>query len=122
MVRIGIDVGGTGIQTGVVSSDGKILAEESIVTLTDIPFSDQIVRMTDSVRSVLKSAGMTEDDVELVGVGIPGIASRETGEVITCSFPDGMGKEFPENRIDRKRCERRRAGGKRCRRQCGFFL
>jgi glucokinase len=85
MVRIGIDVGGTGIQTGVVSSDGKILAEESIVTLTDIPFSDQIVRMTDSVRSVLKSAGMTEDDVELVGVGIPGIASRETGEVIKCT-------------------------------------
>lgn len=85
MIRIGIDVGGTGIQTGIVNAKGVILAEESIVTKTDIPFADQIVRMTDSVKSVLRTAGLTEDDVEAVGVGIPGIASRETGEVIKCT-------------------------------------
>jgi len=85
MVRIGVDVGGTGIQTGVVNEKGEILAEESIVTLTDIPFSDQILRMTSSAKSVLRTAGLTEDDVESVGVGIPGIASRETGEVIKCT-------------------------------------
>ena len=85
MVRIGIDVGGTGIQVGVVSPKGEILCEHSIVTVTDIPFSEQVKRMADCVRSTVEDAGFSVDDIESVGVGIPGIASRETGEIIKCT-------------------------------------
>lgn len=85
MIRIGIDVGGTGIQTGIVNEQGAILAEESIVTRTDLPFPEQIRLMTDSVRHVTASAGFTEDEIFSVGVGVPGIASKETGEVIKCA-------------------------------------
>ena len=35
MIRIGIDVGGTGIQTGIVNEQGAILAEESILNEKD---------------------------------------------------------------------------------------
>ena len=40
--------------------------------------------MTESVRHVTASAGFTEDQILSVGVGVPGIASKETGEIIKC--------------------------------------
>lgn len=38
MIYVGIDVGGTGIQVGLVDESGKILCKGGIVTRTDIPF------------------------------------------------------------------------------------
>lgn len=85
MVKIGIDVGGTGIKVGVVSEDYQIIQEDAIPTRTDIPFEEQLKLMADCVLSTVKAAGLKEDDIESVGVGIPGIASARTGEVIKCT-------------------------------------
>ena len=85
MVRIGIDIGGTGIQIGVVDSENRIIQESSIPTRTDLPFEEQIGQIASSVRSTVRKAGLTDDDIESVGVGIPGIASAKTGEVIKCT-------------------------------------
>ena len=38
MIRIGIDIGGTGIQVGVVSENYTILSEGSIPTRKDLPY------------------------------------------------------------------------------------
>lgn len=85
MVRIGIDVGGTGIQIGVVDKKNRIIREGSIPTRTDIPFEKQLKQIADCVISTVNSAGLSVDDIESVGVGIPGIASAKTGEVIKCT-------------------------------------
>lgn len=85
MVRIGVDVGGTGIQVGVVDQSNHILKEGSIPTCTDIPFEEQVKRIVDCIISVTIDAGFSVDDILSVGVGIPGIASRKTGEVIKCT-------------------------------------
>lgn len=85
MIKIGIDVGGTGIKVGVVTEDFHILKENAIPTRTDIPFEDQLKQMADCVLSTVKEAGLSEQDIETVGVGIPGIASAKTGEVIKCT-------------------------------------
>ena len=85
MIRIGIDVGGTGIQFGAVDSSNRIIHEESIPTRTDIPFEEQIKRIAECVVSTAAGAGLTEDDIESVGIGIPGIASASTGEIIKCT-------------------------------------
>ena len=85
MVRVGIDVGGTGIQVGVVNTEYKIIQEGSIPTRTDIPFEEQVKQMADCVRSTVFAAGLAVDDIEAVGVGIPGIASSKTGEIIKCT-------------------------------------
>lgn len=85
MVRIGVDVGGTGIQIGVVNPENKILHESSIPTRTDIPFTEQIRLIAECILSTVREAGLTEDDIESVGVGIPGIASKSTGEIIKCT-------------------------------------
>ena len=85
MVKIGIDVGGTGIKVGVVSEDNRIIREDAIPTRTDIPFEEQMKLMADCVLSSVNAACLTVDDIESVGVGIPGIASARTGEVIKCT-------------------------------------
>ena len=84
MFRIGVDVGGTGIQVGVVNEEGKIISEESIPTRKDLPFSTQIFEIVQCVRAAIASADLTEDDIESVGVGIPGIGNRD-GEIIKCT-------------------------------------
>lgn len=83
-MRIGIDVGGTGIQVGLVNKDLQIISEASIPTRTDIPFEDQVKEIASCVLSVIPSAGLSPDEIESVGVGIPGIASA-SGEIIKCT-------------------------------------
>ena len=85
MIRIGVDVGGTGIQIGVVDKEFHIIQESSIPTRTDIPFEEQVKHIADCIVSTVQAAGLNEDDIESVGIGIPGIASAKTGEIIKCT-------------------------------------
>ena len=85
MVKIGIDVGGTGIKVGVVDESYRIIQENSIPTRTDISFDEQLKHIADCVLFSVREAGMTENDIASVGVGIPGIASARTGEIIKCT-------------------------------------
>ena len=85
MIRIGVDIGGTGIQVGVVSNEFQIIRESSIPTRTDLPFDDQLRQIVDCIIDTAKAAGFSEQDIESIGVGIPGIASAKTGEVIKCT-------------------------------------
>ena len=84
MIRIGIDVGGTGIQFGAVDEKMKILAEESIPTDTSLPISEQVARMAAAVVSTAAKAGFGPDGIASVGVGLPGIANPATGEIDRC--------------------------------------
>ena len=84
MVRIGVDVGGTGIQVGIVNDSNQITAQDSIVTRPDLPFTEQIRQMAECILSLVQSNGLQEQDIQHVGVGIPGIASPE-GVVIKCA-------------------------------------
>lgn len=84
MIRVGVDVGGTGIQVGAVDKDLNIVARGQITTHIDIPFALQVNLIANCVRETLEGAGLSMDDLEAVGVGIPGIASS-TGEVIKCT-------------------------------------
>lgn len=85
MIRIGIDVGGTGIQIGVVDGNNHIVREGSIPTRTDLPFEEQVRQIAGCVSATVAETDYTEDDIESIGVGIPGIASAATGEIIKCT-------------------------------------
>ena len=84
MVRVGIDVGGTGIKVGVVDADYRIVGEGTIHTVTDIPFEDQVQHIAQCVKDTVSAAGFSEEQIESVGIGIPGIANS-SGEVIKCT-------------------------------------
>ena len=70
MVRVGIDVGGTGIQVGIIGEDKSILAEGSIPTRTDIPFEEQVQHIVSCVTETAASAGIPVDQIESVGAGM----------------------------------------------------
>ena len=56
MVYIGIDVGGTGVQVGVVNEQGEIIAKDSFPTGVGRPYQEMIRDMADCTRS-----GRTDD-------------------------------------------------------------
>lgn len=85
MIRIGIDVGGTGIQVGAINERYEIVSQGSIKTNTEIPFETQVYEMAQCVKDTVTKAGLTEDDIHSVGVGIPGIADLKTGDIIKCT-------------------------------------
>ncbi len=82
---IGIDLGGTTIKVGVVSAQGRILAEHSVETLAKRPYQDVVHDMSLCISHVLKQTNLTQDDIASVGIGIPGIADQRTGSVIFCT-------------------------------------
>lgn len=85
MLYVGIDVGGTGIQLGVVDQNGKILAKGGITTRTDLPYQEQIRQMAECVSQTVEKGGFDMSEVKSVGVGVPGIADQRTGVVPFCT-------------------------------------
>ncbi len=76
---IGIDLGGTNIAAGVVSSEYKILAKASVPTKRPRSCREICGDMARLARGVASEAGITLDDVEYIGVGAPGMIDSERG-------------------------------------------
>ena len=93
---IGIDVGGTGIQIGVVDEEGRILEKGSIVTRIDLPFSEQIAQMAACAKDTLARSGHKLEEVVSIGAGVPGIAQRDTGMVVFCTNMNRVHVPFRE--------------------------
>ena len=84
MVYIGFDVGGTGVQVGVVNELGEILCKGNMVTRTDIPVAEQIKAMADCALETLDRSGYTLADVKSLGAGLPGVVDPWTGHIAFC--------------------------------------
>lgn len=76
---IGIDLGGTNIKAGVVSDEFKIIAKTSCKTNLPRPGEEICADMAKVALEAVKTAGLTLDDIEAVGIGTPGIANSESG-------------------------------------------
>ncbi|MGN0745157.1 MAG: ROK family protein [Aristaeellaceae bacterium] len=84
MVYAGIDVGGTGIQVGVVDETGHIIAKSSMVTEVGAPYQEQIAGMARCVQEAMDKAGLPMSELKSVGAGVPGLADQKTGMVTYC--------------------------------------
>ncbi len=84
MVYIGFDVGGTGVQVGVVNELGEILCKGNMVTRTDIPVAEQIKAMADCALETLDRSGYTLNDVKSLGAGLPGVVDPRTNHIAFC--------------------------------------
>ncbi|RLN88223.1 hypothetical protein BBJ28_00008530 [Nothophytophthora sp. Chile5] len=80
-VFAGVDVGGTGVKVGVVTSEGRVLAREQQNYHPDKHEPQDVVDVAAAVlHEVLKTTNLTIEDLEAVGVGCPGVL--EAGGVI----------------------------------------
>ncbi len=79
---IGIDVGGTEIKGGLVTSDGHVVEKQSMPTEVAGGVDHVIGRMEILVEGLRRSATSASLEVEAVSLGMPGTLSRRRGVVI----------------------------------------
>ena len=81
--RVGIDLGGTNIVAGVVDSKYNIIARAECKTAIPRPESDVCDSMAAVVKEAVKKAKLKMDDIEYIGIGVPGAVNPETGIIET---------------------------------------
>lgn len=102
MYYIGIDIGGTGVQAGVVDNNGKILFRKECSTDVFGGFEKIMEDINQLVRNMLKENDIEFSEVNSIGCGIPGFINKE-GQV-TCvnlgwkeeDFINILKSKFPE--------------------------
>ena len=77
MYYIGIDLGGTKIFAGLVSSEGKLIEKVMVLTRRHRPWEEIGDEIVNCVKDVVKSAGINLSDVKGIGIGCPGAISRD---------------------------------------------
>lgn len=82
MYRLGIDLGGTNIATGVIDENYKIIGVGKVKTNLPRPAEEIIDDMAKSALMAVENARLTMDDIESIGVGAPGSVIYETGTIV----------------------------------------
>ncbi len=82
MYNIGIDLGGTNIKVGVVDEEYNIVSKATARTALPRPAEEIADSIAEAVWAALNEAKVTIDEVNSIGIGTPGTASRNTGVVL----------------------------------------
>ncbi|MEG0615065.1 MAG: ROK family glucokinase [Oscillospiraceae bacterium] len=78
---VGIDLGGTNIVAGVVDENYQIIAKSTVKTNCPRPAKEIADDMALAALDAIKTAKLTIDDIESIGLGTPGVANSETGYI-----------------------------------------
>lgn len=85
---IGIDLGGTNIKAGIVKAEnGNVLCSKSIKTLSERGFEDTFDRISNLVDELLEKENIKKDEVEGIGMGIPGPVMKQQIVGFFANFP-----------------------------------
>ena len=79
---VGVDVGGMSIKAGVVAQDGKIICKKSVPTGVGRAYQEIIADMATLCKDVVLDAGLGINDIQGIGIGIPGLADSSTGKAV----------------------------------------
>lgn len=82
MYTIGVDLGGTNIDVGVVDENHNIVAQAHTPTLARRPASEVLDDIARTVREAASAAGLEPGDIRALGIGSPGTCDAEKGEVL----------------------------------------
>lgn len=82
MYRIGIDLGGTNIAAGIVNENYEILVQDSTPTKAGRPGEEIVADMAALCRKLCAKAGITEAEVESLGIASPGVVDDNKGTVV----------------------------------------
>ena len=73
----GVDVGGTTVKMGLFDREGCVLDKWEIPTVKDNEGAAVIPDVAESILAKMKEKGIDTDDVEGVGIGVPGAVNSE---------------------------------------------
>lgn len=82
MYYIGVDIGGTNIEVGLTEKDGNLLFKKSVETEAEKGFDSIILKISDTITSLLKENRVDLQMVEGIGLGCPGSIDEKNGAVI----------------------------------------
>lgn len=107
MYRLGIDLGGTNIVAGVVDENYEIIAKASCKTNVPRPESEICDSMADVALKAIEKAKLTIDDIESIGIGVPGAVNQKTGVIeysANLFFHNWQVVKMMEERLNTKIC------------------
>ena len=79
---VGIDLGGTFIKGGIVDDLGNIVWQDKTPTESEKGSDGVAKNIASLAKSLMKKVGLTKDDVEGLGMGVPGMIDSKNGTVI----------------------------------------
>ena len=79
---IGIDVGGTKIQTSLVTEAGVVLASQRQETPRKCAAEVTLQALEESVKSLLQEQNLQPSELLGIGIAVPGTVQQETGYVV----------------------------------------
>jgi glucokinase len=79
---VGVDLGGTNMQIGVVDIDGQIVGRARLKTKADEGQNAVIRRLVEGIRSACEEAKVDPSKLAGVGIGAPGAIDGSTGTVL----------------------------------------
>lgn len=81
MYKIGIDLGGTNIATGVIDKDFNIIGRGKRKTNAPRPAEEIFKDMADAAIDAVKDAEIEMNQIDSIGIGIPGSINKTTGNI-----------------------------------------
>lgn len=84
-MRIGVDVGGTNLVAGLVNDKFELIDKVDTPALATRPDTELVADIIMLCKKLMEKHNLTENDVESIGVGIPGCCDDEKGVVLHCT-------------------------------------
>jgi len=79
---LGIDLGGTDIKVAVIDTEFNIVEKHVVPTLPKRSVEEIISDMAAAGKTAVEKAGLSENDIIHVGVGVPGTVNSKTNVVV----------------------------------------
>ncbi len=81
MYRIGVDLGGTNIATGVINEKNEIIGRGKVKTRAPRPAEAIFDSIKEAVDMAVVNAGINYDEIVSIGIGTPGSVNKDTGAI-----------------------------------------
>ncbi len=79
---VGIDLGGTFIKGGIVDDLGNIIYQDKVPTESEFGATRVATNIANLAKSLMAKVGLSADDMEGIGMGVPGMIDSKAGNVI----------------------------------------
>lgn len=100
---VGVDVGGTKIQASLITESGSVLANNRRATPRDGGPELTLETVEEAIVELLERKGLKIEDMEAVGIAVPGVVRQETGFVVVTPNMNLSGIELGPAMKDRLR-------------------
>ena len=90
---VGIDIGGTNVEIGILNAQGDILGKESIKTESKKGAEDTLNRIWNKTKELAEKLKIKVEDIEAIGLGIPGPVVNNSVVKIAANF--SWNNDFP---------------------------